>query len=215
MKNTFLKASASRGSQVIEEPFPSGLPKATIGSDGSPRDRWAAQLKITSNAKQLCLAHLQRDLILLEESEKSPWATHCRTLLHDALKLNETAHRQGKAWRKDQQKVYELENRLNRLLLRPIDGRQFEKTHTFQKSMVKYRDCLLVFSYNLEVPPDNNGSERAIRNVKVKQKVFGQFKSGQSAFCVLRSVIDTLKKPDLDVFDVFTYLAQIMASPAT
>ena len=165
VKNTFLKASACRGSQVIEETFPDGLPKATIGSD-----RWAAQLKITSNAKQLCLAHLQRDLIFLEESEKSPWSTHCRTLLHDALKLNETAHRQEKAWRKGQQEVYELENRLNRLLLRPIDGRRFEKTHTFQKSMVKYRDCLLVFLYDLEVPPDNNGSERAIRNVKVKQK---------------------------------------------
>ena len=78
--------------------------------------------------------------------------------------------------------------------------------------MIKYRDCLLVFLYDLEVPPDNNASERAIRNVKVKQKVSGQFKTGQNAFCILRSVINTLKKRDLDVF---TYLAQIMASPAT
>lgn len=46
----------------------------------------------------------------------------------------------------------------------------------------------------------------------VKQKVSGQFKTGQNAFCILRSVIDTLKKRDLDVF---TYLSQIMASPAT
>lgn len=207
VKNTFLKASASRGSQVIEETFPDGLPNATIGSD-----RWAAQLKTTSQAKQLCLAHLQRDLIYLEESETSPWATHCQTLLQDALKLNQSARKRGEAWRKEEKEAYQLETRLNRLLLGTIDQQQFEKTYTFQKSMIKYRDCLLVFLYDLEVPPDNNASERAIRNVKVKQKVSGQFKTGQNAFCILRSVIDTLKKRDLDVF---TYLAQIMASPAT
>ena len=33
VKNTFLKASPSRGSQTVEETFPGGLLKATIGSD--------------------------------------------------------------------------------------------------------------------------------------------------------------------------------------
>lgn len=207
VKNTLLKVSASRGSQTVEMIFPQGLPNATIGSD-----RWAAQLKTTSKAKQLCLAHLQRDLTFLEESEKSPWATHCKALLQDALTLNQIAQKRGEAWRKSEMEAYQLENRLNGLLLRTIDQQQFEKTYTFQKSMIKYRDCLLVFLYDLEVPPDNNGSERAIRNVKVKQKVSGQFKTGQNTFCILRSVIDTLKKRDLDIF---TYLSQIMASPAT
>lgn len=207
VKNTFLKASAGRGSKTVEDTFANGLPNATIGSD-----RWAAQLKTTSKAKQLCLAHLQRDLIFLEESEKSSWATHCETLLQDALKLKELAKMRGKAWHKDEEQAYQLENRLNDLLLRPIDQEQFAQSYTFQRSMMKYRDCLLVFLYDLEIPPDNNASERAIRNVKVKQKVSGQFKTGQHTFCILRSVIDTLKKRDLDVF---TYLSQIMASPAT
>jgi len=40
---------------------------------------------------------------------------------------------------------------------------------------------------------DNNGSERAIRNIKVKQKKSGQFKTLQSAniFALLRSITDT------------------------
>jgi len=44
--------------------------------------------------------------------------------------------------------------------------------------------------------PDNNSSERAIRNVKVKQKISGQFHSTQGAtrFAVMRSVIDTVIK---------------------
>ena len=33
VKNTFLKAYPSRGSQTVEETFPDGLPQATIGSD--------------------------------------------------------------------------------------------------------------------------------------------------------------------------------------
>ena len=41
--------------------------------------------------------------------------------------------------------------------------------------------------------------ERAIRNIKVKQKVPGQFKSGQNAFCVIRSVIDTLLKRGVEL----------------
>ena len=49
--------------------------------------------------------------------------------------------------------------------------------------MIKHRDSLLVFLYDLEGPPDNraadrNASEIAIQNVKVKQKVSAQFKNG-------------------------------------
>ena len=48
------------------------------------------------------------------------------------------------------------------------------------------------------MPPDNNASERAIRNIKVKQKISGQFKStnGADIFAILRSITDTVKKMD-------------------
>jgi transposase len=65
--------------------------------------------------------------------------------------------------------------------------------------MIKNRNFILPCLYSLEIPPDNNGSERAIRNIKVKQKVSGQFKSGQNAFCVIRSVIDTLLKRGVEL----------------
>ncbi|MCP4552423.1 MAG: transposase [Bacteroidetes bacterium] len=41
---------------------------------------------------------------------------------------------------------------------------------------------LIRFLYRPEVPSDNNASERAIRNIKVKQKIPGQFKSPHDAF---------------------------------
>ncbi len=68
--------------------------------------------------------------------------------------------------------------------------------------MVKYKDNLFPFLENSFVPSDNNGSERAIRNVKVKQKVSGQFKTfgGATQFVVIRSVIDTCIKNQVKLF---------------
>jgi hypothetical protein len=50
---------------------------------------------------------------------------------------------------------------------------------------------------------DNNGSERAIRNVKVKQKVSGDFRSvrGAEVFAIIRSAIDTWIKRGAKIFE--------------
>ena len=178
ISNTFLKASDNRGSRTIDETFPNGFPNATIGSD-----RWAAQLKTKTKGKQLCLPHLQRDLVWLEEQQKHPWASYFKKLLRDALALRKVAEQRGSPFVKGKNaQTYKLEHRLNRLLVRPIVKEQFPETGAFQKSMIKYRNCIFPFLYDLEIPPDNNASERAIRNVKVKQKISGQFKTGQNIF---------------------------------
>lgn len=202
LNNTFLKASPSRGFDTVRDTFPEGLPEACIGSD-----RWAAQLKINSKAKQLCLPHLLRDLNFLIETEKNPWAQHFKRLLKASLNLRNQALERGIPLSKNSIESYRLEQRLNRLLARVIDKEESAQTYTFQKSMIKYRNCLFTFLYDLEVPPDNNASERAIRNVRVKQKISGQFKSGQDTFCKIRSIIDTLKKRELDVL---AFLKSIM-----
>jgi hypothetical protein len=62
------------------------------------------------------------------------------------------------------------------------------------------------------VPPDNNGSERAIRNVKVKTKVSTQFRTekGAQRFAILRSVIDTTIKNSQSVFQALTLLVNFV-----
>jgi len=47
-----------------------------------------------------------------------------------------------------------------------------KKLKAFRKRMVKRQNNIFPFLYYENVPPDNNASERAIRNVKVKQKVW-------------------------------------------
>lgn len=195
--NTFLKASPSRGSQTIDETFPEGLPNTIVGSD-----RWAAQLKTFSKGKQLCVAHLLRDLVWLKESEKHPWTEQFTSLLSDALKLDKKAAEKGIAYQEGDQESLVVEKRLNQLLAVNLIKEQHPETYNFQRSIIKNRNHLFTFLYHLEVPPDNNGSERAIRNVKVKQKVSGQFKTGQQDFCIIRSVIDTLRKRELDLIQM-------------
>jgi len=59
----------------------------------------------------------------------------------------------------------------------------------------KYSSFLLYSN----IPSDNNGSERAIINLKVKLKVSLQFKSSQGAkdYAILRSLIDTARKREI------------------
>lgn len=196
LKNTFLKASKSRGFETVAGVFPEGLPDAIIGSD-----RWAAQLKISSAAKQLCFPHLLRDLNYLIETEKTDWAQKFKDLLKEALDLKQISLAANKPFLYGEKQVSEVEDQLNKLLAFPIIKEHTPATLTFQTQMLKNRNHLFTFLYHLEVPPDNNASERAIRNVKVKQKISGQFKSGQDAFCILRSVIDTLRKRKLNVLE--------------
>jgi transposase len=61
------------------------------------------------------------------------------------------------------------------------------------------------------VPPDNNASEQAIRNVKVKMKVSGGFRNkegkGAERYAKIRSVIDTTIKNGQDVHAAMIALA--------
>ena len=71
------------------------------------------------------------------------------------------------------------------------------------------QDCILYFLTKANVPSDNNGSERAIRNIKVKQKISGQFKSLDNAnlFAILRSVLDTTIKSGNNVLNALHLIA--------
>lgn len=189
LQNTFIIASDNRGSKTVDSVFENGLPNSAIVSD-----RWAAQLKTHSKNSQICLAHLLRDLIYLVETEQLDFANQFKAFIISVFDNRKIMIESNKAFTQNSDEALLLEQTLNQLLLISIDKEKYPKSATFQVSILKNRNSILPCLYNLEIPPDNNGSERAIRNIKVKQKVSGQFKSGQNAFCVIRSVIDTLLK---------------------
>lgn len=76
--------------------------------------------------------------------------------------------------------------RLNLLLNETIEGNK--KLKTLQKRLLKHKEKLLTFLYIEEVPPTNNGSERAIRNVKVKQKISANLSPNRKPMILLQFV---------------------------
>jgi len=68
------------------------------------------------------------------------------------------------------------------------DGVSLDQRSLLTGALIKNRNAIFTFLHHPKVPPDNNGSERAIRNAKVKMKVSNQFKSldGAQCFAILR-----------------------------
>ena len=130
-------------------------------------------------------------------------------MLYDALHLNKILNPS------DVERM-KIIIRLKNLLEKPPD-KTHKELHTFYKRISKERQHLFTFLFLKEVPPDNNASERAIRNVKVKQKISGQFKTSKAAqnFAVIRSVIDTTIKNSCNVLQALIVIAKFGNQIAT
>lgn len=198
---TFIKVAYSRGYNTIIETFSNGFPMSIYVSDSLP-----AQLKINTRAKQLCLAHLMRELKCFENAFNCTWSPKLKQLFKDAISYKKQMTIED--YLATNQKVKEFENQLTELLKADYSGKH-KKLRAFIKRLIKNRDSIFTFLYHLEVPPDNNGSERAIRNAKVKMKISNQFRSFDFAnhYAIIRSVIDTTIKNSKNVFDALSCLA--------
>ena len=189
---TYIIASLNRGAQTLYDHFPKGFAFSVL-----VHDCLRLYFKVPAVAHQICLAHLLREFNHIHDCYRIPWATDFKQLLLEAMVFKKTLLSED--YPKTLIRRIEFEKRLDGLLQEPID-----KKHTIAKSLqnrlVRHRHHILTFLYYREVPPDNNGSERAIRNVKVKQKISGQFKSfaGAESFAILRSIIDTAIKNKLN-----------------
>lgn len=185
---TFITISPGRGYATVERIFPDGLPQATLVSDS-----WAAQLKTPAKRHQLCLAHLIRELNFFHELYHLKWATDMKDLLLKAINLkNNMTLEQYDQPLEDRS---DLLNDFDQLIKQELPEK-YAKLFPLQRRLKKRKHQVFNFLFYPDVPYDNNGSERAIRNLKVKQKVSGGFRSdrGSEIFAVLRSVVDTIIK---------------------
>lgn len=200
---TLLAMSESRGLKAINGHFPAGFGNAILCHDA-----WRAYFNYSDNLHQLCCAHLLRELNYVVERYKSKWAENLRSLFREAISLKKKLKELPDS--EDKKSIARIEDRMDGLLDLPINPKHAEAV-SLQKRLVKYRGSILTFLHHHKVPPDNNASERAIRNIKVKQKVSGQFKSEKGAdnFCVIRSVVDTLIKRSQKVVENLTHIANL------
>ena len=198
---TFIATSANRGTATIEENVSGISPEAVL-----VHDCWKAHFQTPVKEHQLCTAHLERETKYLEERYKVAWPVRFRAMLRKAHKLKKQFTPTDYYYPNHPRDL--LERELDNLLSEPLNTKHKEMI-AFQKRIIRYRDHVFTFLYHPDVPPDNNGSERAIRNVKVKQKISGQFRILNAAenFAILRSIIDTAIKNNQNVLQALSVIA--------
>lgn len=200
---TLLAMSPSRGLKAIKSHFPNGFGKAILCHDA-----WKTYFNYSDNLHQLCCAHLLRELNYIEERYKSGWAEKLKALLKEAIVLKKTMEENPTPFQ--EKSISDLEKRMD-IILAISQIPEHKEAGSMQKRLLRYRNSIFTFLYHHKVPPDNNASERAIRNVKVKQKISGQFKSERGAddFCVIRSVVDSLIKRSKNVMENLSLIANL------
>ena len=190
--NTLIVANKSRGKKVITETFENGFPNACV-----VHDNYSSYSKLNAHSEQLCLAHKMRDLNYAIECDNSKLAKDIKSLLKEAMR----DHKENFNSTQRVKLKEEYDKSLEYLLSTPTIEKS--ETHKQVKSFTKAKDKIFTFLLDKDIPPDNNGSERSIRNIKVKQKVSGQFKSpdGAKNYANIRSIIDTARKRTINEFN--------------
>jgi len=195
---TYVYPDASRGIAAINKHFPDGLPHSCLVTD-----RHSSYFNMNVKGHQICLAHLLRELIYLTELEpEEPWPKKMMELLREAIHKRKTVE-----WEKiDRNSILE---RFEELLYGCLQCAN-QEIENLKKSLIKNRDNVFRFLFNPKIPYDNNGSERSIRPLKLKQKVSGSFRSFQGAlnYAVIHSLADTARKNKQSPFLALKLIAQ-------
>ncbi len=191
-EDTLIVVNKSRATKVINDTFEDGFINACV-----VHDNYSSYNSLIAMSEQLCLAHKLRDINYAIECDDTKLMKELKQLLKEAI----LDHKEEMTIAQRVVLKQEYEASFDYLLNRPVIEKS--ETHKQIKSLTKARDKIFTFLLHPNTPPDNNGSERAIRNVKVKLKVSGQFKTFQGAedYAALRSIIDTSRKRGLNEFD--------------
>ena len=184
---TYIFQDRSRGKKALEKHFPDHFPNAVLESD-----RHSAYYGLNVSGHQVCTAHLLRNLEYLNELDPNQeWSREFQQLIRDALEVG----REAGGHPADRGKVARLKERAAELLGRNLSSlhSEFER---LRKGIAKWEECLFTFLTVDGVAPDNNASERAIRNIKTKQKVSGCFRTNDGAdiYMMVKSIMETANK---------------------
>jgi transposase len=157
----------------------------------------------------LCNAHHLRELKFIEESTQQIWSMNMRHLLLEALKEKELAEDnllqpiQLEDYNRRYLAILEMGEAMNPPA--PPNGKQGRAKQSDAVNLLRrlreYKDDVLRFLYEAEVPFTNNQAEQAIRMPKLKQKISGSLRSikGAQDFCTIRSYIATTRQHGKDL----------------
>jgi transposase len=211
---TLYRASSKRGE------MPEGLEGGVVVHDGfKPYRNLDGADRPPAHA--LCNAHHLRELKALIAFDNEPWAEKMRDCLRDARRAVAEARDRGEtalspaALQTFHARYWEAVREgmaFHRSLPRlkkagPKSGRTKRRAgDNLLLRLHRFKDDVLRFLVDFDVPFTNNLAEQALRMMKVKMKISGAFRTfnGAHAFAALRSVIATARKQHKNILQTLT-----------
>lgn len=175
----------SRGSKVIRDVLGEARPDVWVS------DLWSAQQKASAGQFQICHSHQLRDLEFAEECGDATFAPAMQEQLRQSQKLaKQRESLSSEEFVRQKQTIYDACDALLATDTAHPEGRKLQERYR------RHRDKLFVFLERPDVPFDNNGSERDLRNSVIHRKVTGGFRSkwAPKTFATITTVIETAKK---------------------
>lgn len=153
-----------------------------------------------------CNAHILRELISITEKNSHIWAEMMLQVLIVALDAKKEP---GIVSEKT---ILEISNMYDMAIQKGYEEnpdndigsmKAKSKEINLLKRLDVYKENIILFLSSPDVRFDNNMAERALRMLKVKNKISGCFRNIQSGeyFCRFRSFIESCKKHDFPIFD--------------
>ena len=182
-------------------------------------DAWAPYDTYADVEHQLCCAHALRELAGVADTAPADadwcWATQAADALvamqkvvveaiaagADALNTDAMAEQVGLYRSAVQIGINQTAARSSEIM---------RKHNALARRLRDRQDDYLRFTRDWRIPPDNNGSERDIRMIKLRQKVSGCLRTltGAKQFCAIRSYLSTAAKQGQHFFDVLVMLTE-------
>jgi transposase len=181
-------------------------------------DAWAPYDTYADAAHQLCCAHALRELAGVADTAPEDawcWAEQAA----DALVAMQRLVAEAITARADALDAHALDKQV-RLYRSAVQigitqtaarsNKTMKRHNALARRLLDRQDDYLRFTTNWPIPADNNGSERDIRMIKLRQKVSGCLRTltGAQHFCAIRSYLSTAAKHGKHFFDTLVILAE-------
>jgi transposase len=182
-------------------------------------DAWAPYDTYAGVGHQLCCAHALRELVGVADTAPADtdwcWAEQAADALVAMQKLVSEAIAAGAdaldTETLDKQiQLYRSAVQIGTTQTAARSSKVMRKHNALARRLLDRQDDYLRFATDWRIPADNNGSERDIRMVKLRQKVSGCLRSltGAKQFCAIRSYLSTAAKHGHHFFEVLVMLAE-------
>jgi transposase len=212
-KYTLLMVHPRRGAEAIEA---MGILPSFAGT--AVHDAWAPYDGYAGASHQLCCAHALRELQAVADCAPAGqwcWATQAAEAITVMQTLVSEAVAQGRSAVDPAALAAQIHHYRSAVLIGASQtaarsGKLMKKHHALARRLLSRQDDYLRFTRDWRVAADNNGTERDIRMVKLKQKVSGCLRTltGARQFCAIRTYLSTAAKHGLCFFDSLVMLTE-------